>query len=85
VFLSSVVKNITKAVTTYVTGAASGTFPSGSYIGTLQNDGTGLAPFHNFESKVSSDVKSELQQVAADISSGKIQIKSKAQPKAQAS
>jgi basic membrane protein A and related proteins len=82
VFLSSVVKNITKAVTTYVTGAASGTFPTGSYIGTLQNDGTGLAPFHEFDSKVSSDIKSELQQVSSDITSGKIKIKSKAQPKA---
>jgi basic membrane protein A len=82
VFLSSVVKNITKAVTTYVTGAASGTFPTGSYIGTLQNDGTGLAPFHNFDSKVSSDIKSELQQVNSDITSGKIKIKSKAQPAA---
>jgi basic membrane protein A len=82
VFLSSVVKNITKAVTTYVTGAASGTFPTGSYIGTLENDGTGLAPFHDFESKVSSETKTELQQVAADISSGKIPITSKAQPKA---
>src|SRR3954447_25443370 len=82
VFLSSVVKNITKAVTTYVTGAASGTFPSGSYIGTLQNDGAALAPFHDFDSKVSSDIKSELQQVAADITSGKISIKSKNQPTA---
>jgi basic membrane protein A and related proteins len=80
VFLSSVVKNITKAVTTYVTGAASGTFPTGSYIGTLQNDGTGLAPFHNFDSKVSSDIKSELQQVDSDITNGKIKIKSKSQP-----
>jgi len=80
VFLSSVVKNITKAVTTYVTGAASGTFPSGSYIGTLQNDGTGLAPFHDFDSKVSSDIKTELQQVSSDITSGKIKINSKAQP-----
>src|SRR3954465_7407188 len=81
VFLSSVVKNITKAVTTYVTGASSGTFPTGSYIGTLENDGTGLVPFHNFDSKVSSDIKSELQQVDSDITNGKIKIKSKSQPK----
>ena len=80
VFLSSVVKNITKAVTTYVNGAASGTFPTGSYVGTLQNDGTGLAPFHDFDSKVSSDIKSELQQVWPDITSGKIKIASKSQP-----
>jgi basic membrane protein A and related proteins len=81
VFLSSVVKNITKAVTTYVTGASSGTFPTGTYIGTLQNDGTGLAPFHNFDSKVSSDIKSQLQEVSADITSGTIKITSQNQPK----
>jgi basic membrane protein A and related proteins len=81
VFLSSVIKNITKAVTTYVTGAASGTFPKGTYIGTLQNDGTGLSPFHNFDSKVSSQLKSQLQQVTSDITSGKIKISSPSQPK----
>jgi basic membrane protein A len=81
VFLTSVVKNISKAVTTYVTGAATGTFPTGSYIGTLQNDGTGLSPFHNFDSKVPSDVKSELQQISQQISSGQIKITSPSQPK----
>jgi basic membrane protein A len=81
VFLTSVVKNISKAVTTYVTGAASGTFPTGTYIGTLQNDGTGIAPFHEFDAKVNSETKSELQQVAQDITGGKIQISSTNQPK----
>ena len=33
----------------YVRAAAQGTFPTGNYIGTLDNDGTGLAPFHNFD------------------------------------
>jgi basic membrane protein A and related proteins len=81
-FLTSVVKNISKAVTTYVTGAASGTFPTGTYIGTLQNDGTGLAPFHDFDSKVPADVKSELQQITQQINSGQIKITSPSQPKA---
>jgi basic membrane protein A len=81
VFLSSVVKNLAKAVTTYVTGAASGTFPTGSYVGTLQNDGTGLAPFHQFDSKVPADLKSELDTVKQDIISGKIKITSPSQPK----
>jgi basic membrane protein A and related proteins len=81
-FLTSVVKNISKAVTTYVTGAASGTFPRGTYIGTLQNDGTGLAPFHDFDSKVPADVKSELQQITQQINSGQIKITSPSQPKA---
>ncbi len=41
-FLASVTKNLTDSVNTYVTAAAKGTFPTGSYIGTLANNGTGL-------------------------------------------
>jgi basic membrane protein A len=81
-FLSSVTKNLAKSVQTYLEQAASGTFPTGSYVGTLQNDGTGLAPFHDYDSKVPSDLKSELDQVKADIISGKIKITSPSQPKA---
>lgn len=79
-FVSSVVKNIAKAVTTYVTGAASGTYPTGSYIGTLANDGTGLAPFHDWASKVPSSVQSELDQIKQQIISGAIKITSPSQP-----
>ena len=80
-FLSSVTKNLTDSVTQYATTAAGGTFPSGSYIGTLKNNGTGLAPFHQFDSKVPANVKSELEQVKNDINSGKITITSPSQPK----
>jgi basic membrane protein A and related proteins len=79
-FLTSVTKNLSGSVQTYLGAAASGKFPKGSYIGTLQNNGTGLAPFHDFDSKVSSDIKSQLAQVKADIISGKIKITSPSQP-----
>jgi basic membrane protein A len=81
-FLTSVTKNLSGAVTAYVTKAASGSFPTGSYIGTLANEGTGLAPFHDFDSKVSSDIKSQLADVAAKIKDGTIKIKSPSQPSA---
>jgi len=79
-FLTSVTKNLTGAVQDYVTKAASGTFPTGNYTGTLANNGTGLAPFHDFDSKVPADVKSELDQIKQDIISGKIKITSPSQP-----
>ena len=79
-FLTSVTKNLTGSVQEYVTQAATGTFPTGNYIGTLENGGTGLAPFHDFDSKVPSDLKAELDQVKADIISGKIKITSPSQP-----
>jgi basic membrane protein A len=80
VFITSVTKNLSDSVEQYVTKAASGTFPTGSYIGTLDNNGTGLAPFHDFDSKVPSDLKNELKQVQQDITSGKIKITSPSQP-----
>ena len=73
-------KNLTGSVQEYATQAASGTFPTGNYIGTLENDGTGLAPFHDWDSKVPADLKSELDQVKQDIIDGKINIQSPSQP-----
>jgi basic membrane protein A len=79
-FLTSVTKGLSTSVTEYVNQVASGNFPSGSYIGTLANKGTGLAPFHDFDSKVPASVKSELTKISADITSGKIKITSPSQP-----
>ena len=82
VFLSSVVKGLATAVTSYANDVASGKKLGGqSYIGTLANGGTGLADFHDFDSKVPANVKSELDQIKADIISGKITITSPSQPK----
>jgi basic membrane protein A len=82
VFLTSVTKGLTTSVETYVNKVAQGDFPSGSYVGTLQNNGTGLAPFHNFDSKVPAALKSQLDQVKSGIESGSIKITSPSQPAA---
>jgi basic membrane protein A len=81
-FLSSVTKNLAGSVEEYLTKAATGTFPTGSYIGTLQNGGTGLAPFHDFDSKVPAALKTQLDQVKAGIEDGSIKITSPSQPAA---
>ncbi len=79
-FVSSVTKGLTTSTQQYVEKASSGSFPSGNYVGTLANGGTGLAPFHDFASKVSSDLQSQLKSVSSDIQSGKIKITSPSQP-----
>ena len=82
VFLTSVVKGLASAVTTYANDFAAGkSLGGGSYIGTLANNGTGLAPFHDFDSKVPASVKTELDGIKADITSGKIAITSPSVPK----
>lgn len=78
-FVSTVVKDITGAVQTYLGQATKGT-RTGTYVGTLANKGTGLAPFHEFDSKVPAGLRTELTQLSADIASGKVKVTSKAQP-----
>jgi basic membrane protein A and related proteins len=81
-FITSVTKGLASAVQTYLGQASKGTFPTGSYVGTLANNGTGLAPYHDFASKVPTALQNEVTQVKQDIISGKIKITSPSQPKA---
>jgi len=81
VFLTTVFKGIDLAVTKAVEDSSGGTFATKDYVGTLDNQGTGLSPFHDFDSKVDSTVKSELDTIKQKIVSGEIKITSPAQPK----
>jgi basic membrane protein A len=82
VFLTSVVKGLASSVTTYANDFASGKSLGGqNFIGTLANGGTGLSDFHDFASKIPASVQSELTQLKADITSGKVAITSPSQPK----
>jgi len=76
-FITSVQKGIVTAVKNAVTSTADGSFKGGNYIGTLQNGGVALAPFHDFDSKVPASLKSELQTVTQGIENGSISIATK--------
>ena len=76
VFLSSVLKNMDKSVFDTIKALQDGTLTLGDdYLGTLANGGVGLGPFHNFDAKVSDELKAELEQVQQDIIDGKIDPK----------
>jgi len=77
VILTSILKNMKVSTYEAITSAASDEdFDFTPYIGTLENDGVGLAPFHNFESKVSDSLASELDDVKAGIIDGSIPVNS---------
>jgi len=82
VLMSSVQKGMDVAVKDAIVSVVDNKFDNTQFTGTLENGGTSLAGFHDFDSKVPADVKSELDQIKADIISGKITVQSKAQPKA---
>jgi basic membrane protein A and related proteins len=80
IILTSVTKGINAAVATEVEQAAKGDFSTTSYIGTLANGGTTLAPFHDFASDVSQTLQTELKTIQGQIISGAIKITSPNQP-----
>ena len=72
VTLTSVMKNMDVAVFDFIKAVKEGTFKGGTYVGTLANNGVGIAPFHQAESAVPAEIKTELEQIKADIIAGKI-------------
>lgn len=79
--LTSATKNLAGSVEQYVEAGAKGNLPTGNYIGDLKNDGVGMAPYHDFDSKVPAELKKEVDAIKADIISGKIKVTSPSQPK----
>ncbi|CAN5349030.1 BMP family ABC transporter substrate-binding protein [soil metagenome] len=78
-YFTSILKGIKTAVSDVVTSSADG-FDATAYVGTLENDGVGIAPFHNYEDKVSADLAGELDTIKASIISGDIKVTSYLNP-----
>ncbi len=65
--VSSAMKLITPGVVELITAAQGGTFPGGNFFG-----GSGLAPFHDFDTIVPQDVADELVSIKAGLDDGSI-------------
>ncbi|NYE96481.1 basic membrane protein A [Psychromicrobium silvestre] len=81
VLLTSVTKGLSTSVEAVIKDDAAGKFDSTPYVGTLENGGVGLAPFHDLDSAVPAELKTELDKIKTDIVSGAIKVESKASPK----
>jgi basic membrane protein A len=79
--LTSVMKGIKPSTEAVVKQAADGKFSNAPYVGTLKNDGVGLAPFHDYASKVDSGLTADLDKIKQGIIDGSIPVKSPASPK----
>lgn len=73
-FLTSVMKNMDVAVHDVTVDAANGEFEGGLYVGTLENDGVAIAPFHDYEDAVPQEVKDRIAELQEQIISGEITI-----------
>ncbi len=71
-YLTSVLKNMDVAVFTAIKAVVDKTFKGGVYVGKLSDNGVGLAPFHDYDSKVPAELKAEIEQLKKDIIAGTV-------------
>lgn len=79
--LTSVMKSVDAGVRDTVVAAAKGQFDASPYVGTIENGGVSIAPFHDWESKVPADLAATLDELKAQIIAGDIVVESPATPK----
>lgn len=80
-FLTTVVKNMPDAVQQAVIESATADgLATGEVLGTLENQGVSLAPYHEFEDDISEELKTDIIDLQADIIDGTITVTSPAQP-----
>jgi basic membrane protein A and related proteins len=71
--LTSVMKKMDNAVFDTVEAGVNDAFEGGLYLGTLENEGVDIAPFHDFEDEVPQEVKDALDGLREGIISGEIE------------
>jgi basic membrane protein A len=81
-YLTSVLKNLTTAAEEVTLAAAAGDFSSTPYIGTLENEGVGIAPTHDWESRIDPSLLDEVEELRQQIVSGEFVVESPSSPKA---
>jgi len=72
--VTSAQKNVDVAVYNYLKTVADGSVKAGISTGDLQNGGVGLAPFHDWDSRIPSDLKAQIQKASDGIKDGSITI-----------
>ncbi|MGW9550927.1 BMP family lipoprotein [Citricoccus zhacaiensis] len=80
VILTSVVKLMGQAVQDVIEADLADEFDGEPYVGTLENGGVALAPFHDFDAEVSDEMKAELEEIKAGIIDGSIEVNSDYSP-----
>jgi basic membrane protein A and related proteins len=80
VLLTSVFKGMDLAVTDAIKATVDKKFSNEEYVGTLANNGTGLSPYHDWDSKIPAELKTEIDTLKKDLIDGKIKVESKVQP-----
>ncbi|MDQ1123017.1 BMP family lipoprotein [Microbacterium trichothecenolyticum] len=74
--LTSILKGIDVGTKDAIVAAGQGNFDVAPFVGTLENDGVGIAPYHDWSDRVPAELTSKIDALKADIISGKIIVES---------
>ena len=74
VYLTSVLKNMDVTTFNAVQAVVDGTFAGGVTVGTLENGGVGLAPFHALEGQVPAELVTKIDEIKAGIIDGSVSV-----------
>ncbi|MGH6926369.1 MAG: BMP family lipoprotein [Propylenella sp.] len=75
VYLTSVEKKMDATVMAAIKAAMGDSFEGGVTVGTLENGGVGLAPYHDLDSAVPAELKAEIDAIRQGIIDGSISVK----------
>ena len=70
--VTSAMKNVDAAVLSYLGAVSNKTDKAGVLTANLQNNGVGLAPYHDWDSKVPDSVKAKVQEATDGLKSGSL-------------
>lgn len=74
VMLSTIEKDINTSLFNVLDATVNDEFPAGSYIGTIENGGVGLAPYHDLDAKVPAELKAEIESLTQDVANGTVSV-----------
>ncbi len=74
VYLTSILKQMDATVQAAIEAAMDGSFAGGVTVGTLENGGVGLAPYHDMDGMVPDELKGEVEALKASIVAGDVKV-----------
>ncbi len=74
--LTSILKGIDVGTKDAIVAAGNGEFDAAPFVGTLENEGVGLAPYHDWSDRVPADLTTKIDELKAQIVDGSITVES---------
>jgi basic membrane protein A len=71
-FLTSILKNMDVSAFETTQSVIDGTFTGGLFVGTLENDGVGLADYHEFDSVIPQELKDKIEELRQGVIAGTV-------------